>query len=119
MNRILGLCLSAGLLAGCAEQVESAKEQTPKIEEKIERAGESIEAASLTPKIKAAIIGNPMLNDPKNEVNVDSVPGHIHITGYVKSAADKEEATKLARQVLKENGATDMLHNDLVVRKGD
>ena len=115
--KLFAIALLFAFCIGCQEAGSKLDESAEQVESGAKKAGKQIEAASLTPRIKAAIIGNPILNDPGNEINVDSIPGHIHITGYVKSAEMKAEAEQMARQVLKEHKSTEMLHNDLVIRK--
>jgi predicted small secreted protein len=73
-------------------------------------------ALTLTPKVKNAIVADTQLNDPKNEIDVDSKDNVVHLKGHVTSAALKTKAGEIAQRVLTDAHATDKLSNELEVR---
>lgn len=67
-----------------------------------------------TPEIKAKIVGNPALNNPKNEINVDSDATTVTLNGKVQSAAQKT----LAESIAKQNAGGRTVKNNLTVVAG-
>ena len=93
--------LSVGVcLAGCEKTVEAAKEDTTATME-----------ATLTPKVKSALIANPILNDPNNLIDVGTEGGTVYLRGHVVSEEAKNEATQIAQRVLDETGSKFQLVN--------
>ncbi len=98
------LVLSLGLL-GCEKTAEAAKEDTTAAMD-----------ATMTPKIKSAIISNPILNDPDNLVDVETSGSTVYLRGHVETQEAKDEATQIAQRVLDENGAKFQLVNELEIQ---
>ena len=74
------------------------------------------DATTLTPKVKAAIIGNPTLNNPKNLVNVDSKNNTVYLKGHVVDNASKKLAGEVASKAVAESGSKDTVANQLTVQ---
>jgi len=108
---------AAGVEKDSAEAGRAIEETTENTVKGIEEGSKDAGAAlTLTPMIKSAIVANPMLNDPKNEINVESNDDVVTLTGYVATAEMKDMAESLAKEVMKDNDAKQTLKNDLVVR---
>lgn len=127
-NGIALLVLPMAMLAACndtakgmaedtKENADAVGKATDKMADDVGEMSKDAAASALTTRIKAAIVANPMLNDKDNLVNVDSTAEEVKLSGHVVSSEAKEEAQKLAEQILKEVGATQKLTNDLEVRK--
>lgn len=97
LQSVLGLMLLMGVLAGC----QSMTGQT---------AGEYIDDSSLTTAVKAKLTNQQVSS--LTRVEVETVNGKVHLTGVVKSAADKAEAARLAKSV---KGVKEV-DNDLMVQ---
>ncbi len=95
----LGVCL-----AGCEKTAQAAKEDTTATMD-----------ATMTPKIKSAIIANPILNDPDNLVDVETSGETVYLRGHVVSQEAKNEATQIAQRVLDEADSKFQLVNELEV----
>jgi hypothetical protein len=102
---LLLFAVSLGM-AGCSEKTQEA------VQEDTADATEAI----LTPKIKSAIIANPILNDPNNLIDVMTEGGTVYLRGHVVSEEAKAEATQIAQQVLDESESTFPLVNELEVK---
>src|SRR3569833_1025433 len=48
---------------------------------------------AVTPEVKTAIVRDPVLNDPRNVINVDSHDNVTHLTGHVQNDGLKQRAT--------------------------
>lgn len=127
-NGIALLVLPMAMLAACndtakgmaedtKENADAVGKATDKMADDVGEMSKDAAASALTTRIKAAIVANPMLNDKDNLVNVDSTAEEVKLSGHVVSSEAKEEAQKLAEQILKEVGATQKLTNDLEVKK--
>jgi len=80
--------------------------------EKAQRsAGEVIDDGVLTTKVKAALIDNPLTK--ARQINVKTSMGVVQLSGFVDSAAEKAEATKVAADI---TGVTSV-SNELEVKK--
>ncbi len=120
----IGIGASLILTSGCQNTGEGMKEDTSNMQKEGQKMGDNVAegtrdtmaAVDLTPKIKSAIISNPMLNDEKNLVNVDSSEESVTLTGHVTSQELKDTAGKLAEQVIFESNAKQKLKNELVVQ---
>lgn len=75
-------------------------------------------ATVITPEVKTAIIRDPVLNDPKNVINVASRDAVTHLTGHVASAAMKQRATEDAQAVLTKRHGNYTVSNELQVSGG-
>jgi hypothetical protein len=80
-----------------------------------EDAADTTEAV-LTPKIKAAIIANPILNEDGNMIDVETDEETVYLRGYVMTEEAKSEATQIAQRVLDESESDFTLVNELEVR---
>lgn len=73
-------------------------------------AGETIDDASLTAKVKSKLIGDP---DVKAlDVKVDTFRGQVQLSGFVDNATQKQRAEELARQVQ----GVQMVQNNLMIK---
>ncbi|RUO81533.1 hypothetical protein CWI84_01900 [Idiomarina tyrosinivorans] len=107
------MALSLLILGGCSEAsrdtaqdkteqaMESAKETASDIadatQEKMQQAGEYVDDAVLTTRVKAALIEDDNLSD--SNINVETVNGTVMLTGTVKQEADIDTAENLASNV--------------------
>lgn len=107
------MVLSLLILGGCSEAsrdtaqdkteqaMESAKETATDIadatQEKMQQAGEYVDDAVLTTRVKAALIEDDNLSD--SNINVETVNGTVMLTGTVKQEADIDTAENLASNV--------------------
>ena len=72
--------------------------------------GEFVDDATITTKVKAALLGDPEV--PGTAVNVDTYRGVVQLSGFVGSESAKRKATEKAAQVA---GVTSV-RNDLQIR---
>jgi osmotically-inducible protein OsmY len=84
-------------LAGCAAQRQQA--------------GEFIDDAAITTKVKKAIYDEPSLK--VTEISVATEDNVVHLTGTVKSSAEASKAARVARSVEGVRG----VKNDLEVKR--
>ena len=87
-HRLFAAVLSAFLavsVVGCASTSKS------------EGAGEYVDDAVLTTKVKAAIFNEPGLKS--FEINVETYKGVVQLSGFVSSQADINKAVEVARSV--------------------
>jgi predicted small secreted protein len=75
-------------------------------------------AAAVTPEVKTAIVRDPVLNDPRNLINVNSHDHVTHLTGHVMSANMKARAAEDAQAVLTKRHPNYQIHNELTVSGG-
>ena len=75
------LCVTL-LLAACAGTSQT------------ESTGEFIDDAVLTSRIKAALVKDPMVS--ALDVSVESFKGAVQLSGFVKTAAQRDRAVKIA-----------------------
>lgn len=130
MKRTLGIAaialMSIGLF-GCndtaAGMAEDTKENATVVEESAENMAEDVgevaentSASTLTPRIKSALVANPITNDPDIEINVDSTKDMVTLTGHVSTQKQKDEAGEIAKEILKEVNATQEFENKLEVK---
>lgn len=94
---ILGMFVVMGMLAGC----QSMTGQTT---------GEYIDDAGLTAAIKTRLTNNQVSS--LTRVEVETVNGVVHLTGVVKSEADRAEASRVAQQVT----GVKRVDNDLTIQ---
>jgi hyperosmotically inducible protein len=64
---------------------------------KTESAGEYVDDAVITAKVKAAVLEEPTLKSA--EINVESYKGIVQLTGFVNSRADINKAAAIAKRV--------------------
>ncbi len=72
-------------------------------------------AAVVTPEVKTAIVRDPVLNDPRNLINVASKNNITHLTGHVMTASMKQRATEDAQAVLSKRHGNYAVSNELAV----
>jgi len=82
-KNLAALCLCALLLASCA--MFSGRES----------AGEYVDDATITSKIKAAILSEPELRIL--QVNVETMQGVVQLSGFVDSPKSENKAVEIAR----------------------
>ena len=73
-------------------------------------AGEYVDDAAITAKVKAAVLGEASLKSA--EINVETYKGIVQMTGFVRSRADIDKAVQVAKGV---KGVTSV-KNDMVVK---
>lgn len=88
--------------AGCA--TNSSSDNTAKT------AGEYVDDAVITTKVKAALAADP--NVKATEVNVETYKGDVQLSGFVAQPGDAQRAVELARGV---KGVTSV-KNDIRVK---
>ena len=71
-----------------------------------ESTGEYIDDASITAKVKAAFVKDPMVK--ALQVNVDTFKGAVQLSGFVDTAEQKSRAEQVARGI---NGVSDVKNN--------
>lgn len=70
-------------------------------------------ATVITPEVKTAIIRDPVLNDPRNLINVASKDNVTYLTGHVVNADMKRRATEDAQAVLSKRHGNYTVSNEL------
>jgi len=112
-NIILAVCALTLWLAGCTQTKDEVKSTGEKIGEAVGEAAEKTAdfatdatmSATVTPSIKAAIIADPDLNDPKNEIDVSSKDRKVYLTGHVATPAMTARAEEIASGWLEKSSA--------------
>ncbi len=127
-----------GLLGGCANTVsgvhQDAAHDTQAVNTAAQNAGADVHqataqvttdvkqtaadakaAAVLTPAVKLAIIRDPVLNNPANQITVTVEAATVHLRGHVLSADMQQRATEDAQVVLTKHHATQTISNELTV----
>jgi osmotically-inducible protein OsmY len=97
-HRIAASAIMALALGGCAA--------TPTQE----GTGEYIDDTVLTTKVKTVLLKDPMVSGMA--VNVETFKGVVQLSGFVKTAAEREQAVRLARGV----AGVKQVKNDILVR---
>ncbi len=134
---LVGAVLAVGL-AGCGNTLSGAKQDaatdTQKVSTAADQAAAKTTAAAhkvgaavakvpedaaaatvVTPEVKTAIVRDPVLNDPRNVVNVASADNVTHLTGHVVNASMKQRATEDAQAVLSKRHSNFTVSNELQV----
>lgn len=134
------ICLGFSL-TGCANTLSGAKQDTANDVQKTaaatdqaaaktaaaaHKAGQEAEAvphnldaaAAVTPEVKTAIVRDPVLNDPRNQINVNSHNHVTYLTGHVMSAEMKNRATDDAQVVLTKRHPNYKVSNELTIAAG-
>lgn len=124
--------------AGCANTLNGAKQDAATDTQKAataadqaaataksdaRKAGAAVEAvpqdakaaAVITPEVKTAVIRDPVLNDPRNLINVNSVGHTVRLTGHVADASMKTRATEDAQAALSKRHSDFQVSNELAV----
>jgi len=82
----------------------------------VAKAPQNAEAATLvTPEVKTAILRDPVLNDPRNLINVVSKNDVAHLVGHVMTADMKQRAAEDAQTVLSKRHSNYTVSNELAV----
>jgi osmotically-inducible protein OsmY len=102
----LALLVAGCLLAGCSEKTSRAVQEDTQ---------DTVEAV-LTPKIKSAIIANPILNEDGNVIDVETEDGVVYLRGHVMTQEAKDEASQIAQRVLDESESDYRLLNELEIQ---
>ena len=125
MKYLLVLLAAFLLAAGCTQSETESETMSDRVGEAVKDAAEATAdfatdatmSATVTPSIKSAIIADPGLNDPANEIDVSSKDRKVYLTGHVASAELKTRAQEIAVGWLKKSSAPDdvVLVNELQV----
>lgn len=83
--KLLAAVSMAVLLAGCASTATESS------------TGEFLDDTVITARVKAALVKDPMVS--ALDVSVESFKGAVQLSGFVKTAAQRERAVKLANDV--------------------
>ncbi len=134
---LAGAILAIGL-AGCGNTLNGAKQDTANDTQKAATAADQAAAKTdaaahkvgtavaevpkdaaaatvITPEVKTAIVRDPVLNDPRNLINVASADNVTHLTGHVTTASMKQRATEDAQAVLSKRHSNYTISNELTV----
>lgn len=71
--------------------------------------GQYIDDSSITVKVKAAFVKDPLIK--AFDVSVETFKGVVQLSGFVNTAAEKEQAGKVAATI---NGVTEVKNNIVV-----
>ena len=109
------LLVCSAALAGCSNALNGAKQDADKntqaVRDTAQQTGQAIKAVPaaidantvLRPAIKTAIIRDPVLNNPKNLVEVSIKDRTVVLSGHVAEAGMKLRAIEDAQVVIKNN----------------
>ena len=117
---------AAGLKADVSRDTAGVRTAAVRTGQAVKNAGASVvtasknvgAAAELTPRIKTAILRDPVLNDSRNKINVDAGGTMVNIKGHVVTEAMKNRATEDVQAVLDKHHYTQRIHNGLQVTGG-
>jgi hyperosmotically inducible protein len=73
--------------------------------------GETIDDSVVTTKVKAALIGDPVTK--ARQISVETLHGVVQLSGFVDSAAERDQATVVAKGV----AGVHEVRNDLAVKQ--
>ena len=93
-----------------ADANKPAAEKSAAPVSKKESAGEYVDDAAITAKVKAAVLGDATLKS--TEINVETYKGIVQLTGFVRSRADIDKAVQIAKGI---KGVTSV-KNDMIVK---
>lgn len=96
---IVAAVLGTAVLAGCSSTSTRAS------------TGQTIDDSVITTKIKAKLIQDPVTK--AHEISVETFKGTVQLSGFVETAAERNRAAVVAREV---DGVKDV-KNSLVLRK--
>ncbi|MCW3059040.1 MAG: hypothetical protein JWQ02_861 [Capsulimonas sp.] len=97
---------AAGKVVIAADQASAAVKKVPK----------EVDAALLvTPQVKTAIVRDVLLNDVRNQINVDTAEGLVHLKGHVVNQRMKDRASEVAADALRKDYAAYAISNELTV----
>ena len=118
-QRVMVVVFSLGVLltfAGCEQQgpAEKAGQQMDEagkaVGEKVEKAGEYLDDAAITAKVKGDILSDPLLK--VLEINVTTTNGIVTLSGVVDSKQSIDRAVEIARRIKE----VQSVENSLVVK---
>lgn len=92
-TKLLALLLSVAFVAGCAATKGDSGSQSSASRS----TGQVIDDASITAKVKAALVKDPDVSALK--INVDTTQGVVKLKGEVKTLALRKKVEQLARDV--------------------
>lgn len=98
MKKTLATIAIAGLLAGCA------------VSRQQESVGQYVDDATITTQLKAKFAEDTAV--AATAIRVETMKGQVQLSGFAKSAEEKERAEMLARSVKGVSG----VRNDIIVR---
>ena len=98
-------CQQEGTAEKAGQKVDQAAESAGKkiektgeaVAEKVEKTGEYMEDSAITAKIKAEILGDPLLK--VSQINVTTTNGVVKLSGKVDSQQSIDRAMEIARSV--------------------
>jgi len=100
--------------AKCHKQTAGAdkpvKEKSTAAASTKESAGEYVDDAVITTKVKAAVLEEPSLKSA--EINVETFKGTVQLSGFVRSRADINKAVEVAKGVK----GVKSVKNDMIVK---
>lgn len=122
---LLSVCLTgcSHTMSGAQQDVNTDAQKTGAAARQagqvVSNATHNVDAvAAVTPEVKTAIVRDPVLNDPRNLINVNTRNHEAHLTGHVMSASMKERATEDAQAVLTKRHPNYQVVNELTVAAG-
>ena len=92
-SALLVLSLTAPFATACGAAATRANVSTP------------VDDATITTRVKTAIINDPVVSANENKVDVDTFKGVVTLSGHVKNKDDEQKAIALARSI---RGVTDV-----------
>ncbi len=105
------------ILVGCSDTAAGVSSDSQKMKAEVkDKASDLGAVVSLTPMIKAAFMANPFLNEPGNDIKVDSNAESVTLTGFVKSEKNKTLAEETVAKILKDKKSTIVVKNELLVK---
>ena len=122
------LLVCSAALAGCSNALNGAKQDADKntqaVRDTAQQTGQAIKAVPaaidantvLRPAIKTAIIRDPVLNNPKNLVEVSIKDRTVVLSGHVAEAGMKLRAIEDAQVVIKNNHSDFQVVDNLQVQ---
>jgi len=114
------------ITANTQKAVDSTRDISARTTAAARKAGQAIKsvpenagaAVAVTPEIKIAILRDPVLNDPKNLINVQSEDHETHLTGHVLTERMKQRAEEDAQEVLAKRHPDYKIVNELAIEGG-
>jgi len=98
------------------EAAENVQEGAEKAADDVAEMGKGIAASTLTTRIKSALIANPITNESNVKIDVESTAEMVTLNGYVVTQKQKDEAEQIAKEIIRETGATQKFVNKLEVK---
>lgn len=100
LKKLLAVCLLAASVASCAAVSGQ------------ETAGEYVDDATITTKVKSAMVEDPSLRNKIGQIHVETMKDVVQLSGFVDSAQTSARAEEVARGVKGVRG----VRNDLIVQ---